>query len=81
LTTDNTTPNGAPIRFMIDGADCLALMATPAFAAHQRIVVLFDGRDEAALGFARAQWKALKDSNAQLSYFQQNDDGRWDKKA
>jgi len=30
---------------------------------------------------ARAKWKTLKDGGANLSYWQQNDQGRWEKKA
>lgn len=81
LSTQNDTPNGARIRFMIDGADVVGFMAQGHGAAYERIMVLFDGQDDAALAHARVQWKSLKESGAALSYYQQNDDGRWEKKA
>lgn len=45
------------------------------------ICLMFEGRDEAALTAARARWKALKDSGAELTYWQQTPQGGWDKKA
>ena len=45
-----------------------------------RCCVLFDGHDEAALNFARGQWKTLTDAGCQAQYWAQ-EDGRWTKKA
>jgi len=44
-------------------------------------VIMFDGNNEAELTDARVQWKALKDSGATLAYYQQTEEGRWEKKA
>jgi len=41
---------------------------------------LFDGRDEAAVKTAREKWKIYKDSGHDLTYWQQNEKGGWDKK-
>ncbi len=46
----------------------------------ERCAVLFDGNDEAALTAARAQWAGLKDAGHDLTYWQQSDEGRWEKK-
>jgi len=46
----------------------------------ERTCVLFDGADEAALQFARGQWKSLTDAGCSAQYWAQ-DDGRWIKKA
>ena len=80
LTDGTENPNGAQIRFLVEGAQIApALAATP--EPYERIVLMFDGNREAELLDARAQWKALKQTDATLSYFQQTEDGRWEKKA
>ncbi len=48
--------------------------------AFERCAVLFDGNDEAALAAARAQWSGLNDAGHDLTYWQQSDTGRWEKK-
>lgn len=75
LTTGGDTPNGAGVRFLIDGAP------PDAFTGFVRIVCLFDGNDPDAVAAARNQWKAAKAAGCGLTYWQQNDDGRWEKKA
>lgn len=75
LTADVANPNGAQVRFIVDGADCAE------FTGYTRIVVMFDGRDEEALGKARAQWKLARDQGCAVTYWQQSRDGRWEKKA
>ena len=42
---------------------------------------MFDGYDQAEVETARAHWKRLKGEGHQLTYWQQNSDGRWMKKA
>jgi DNA polymerase-3 subunit chi len=42
--------------------------------------VLFDGNDDAALAAAHAQWSSLKESGHDLTYWQQTDEGRWEKR-
>lgn len=80
LTDGTENPNGAQIRFFVEGAQIApALAATP--EPYERIVLMFDGNREAELLDARVQWKALKQTDATLSYFQQTEDGRWEKKA
>jgi DNA polymerase-3 subunit chi len=75
LTLGEETPNGATIRFLVDGADCADL------DAYQRVVYLFDGRDDDARAKAREQWKAAKAAGFAVTYWQQNERGRWEKKA
>lgn len=75
LTTEDDTPNGAGVRFLVDGA------TVSAFEGFVRIVFLFDGRDREALEHARAQWKAAKAAGCTVTYWQQNGDGRWERKA
>lgn len=75
LTTGDEAPNGAGVRFLVDGAEMAA------FDGYERIVCLFDGNDAEALARARAQWKAVKAAGLAATYWQQNDGGRWEKKA
>ncbi|ODA66469.1 DNA polymerase III subunit chi [Methyloligella halotolerans] len=75
LTLDDGNPNGAAIRFLVDGAP---LSET---AGYERIVILFDGRDEDAKARARQEWKAARDKDIPVSYWQQDETGRWQQKA
>jgi len=80
LTAGSENPNGAQIRFFVESAQIAPALSASA-EPYARIVIMFDGNDDAELTDARAQWKALKASGAALSYFQQTDEGRWEKKA
>ena len=76
LTTGDGNPNGAAVRFLIDGA------AVPTDAgAYQRIVLMFDGTDEDAVATARTQWAAAKGEGFEVTYWQTDPNGRWVKKA
>ena len=48
LTTEEANPNGATVRFLVDGAE------TPDLTAYARVVYLFEGRDSGAVAKARA---------------------------
>ncbi|HEY8381070.1 MAG TPA: DNA polymerase III subunit chi [Microvirga sp.] len=76
LTTGADNPNAASIRFLIEGADLPADIAT-----YQRMVILFDGTDPHALAIARDQWKAVKEAGHEATYWQQDERGRWQRKA
>jgi DNA polymerase-3 subunit chi len=80
ILTGPANPAAAQARFVVDGADPMPALEQ-AGAPYERVVVMFDGRDEDALAAARAQWKAVKDSGAALSYWRQTPEGRWEKKA
>ena len=75
LTALDANPNGAAVRFLVDGADSDDL------AGYARVVYLFDGRDEDARVKARQQWKRAKDQGFAVTFWQQNERGRWEKKA
>jgi DNA polymerase-3 subunit chi len=75
LTQAKDNPNGAAILFLIDGA------ALDDLADYERVCVVFDGRDEAALAHARTQWKSAKDKGASLAYWKQAASGQWEKQA
>lgn len=76
LTTDAGTPNGAVCLMSIDGAE----VAPDEVQALERVCVLFDGNDPAALDVARGQWKALTGAGCAAQYWSQ-ESGAWEKKA
>ncbi len=75
LTTGTDNPNGATVRFIVDGA------ALPEPAGYQRLVIMFDGRDESAVEGARRHWKELKAKGCAVTYWQQGERGGWERKA
>jgi DNA polymerase III subunit chi len=76
LTLSQANPNAAEVRFLVDGA---TVPDDP--AAYERLVVIFDGNDEEALAAARQEWKRLSTSGHSLTYWQQSETGRWERKA
>jgi DNA polymerase-3 subunit chi len=73
IATDAGNANAATVRFYVD-------RAVPQDAAgYQRIVFMFSGHDPDAVTEARAAWRALQDGNT-LTYWQQDENGRWVKK-
>ncbi|MDR0253183.1 MAG: DNA polymerase III subunit chi [Brucellaceae bacterium] len=75
LTTTTDNLNGATVRFVVEGAEIVDA------EKYDRLVVMFDGHDASQLTKAREQWKSLKAAGHQLTYWQQNADRRWEKKA
>ena len=75
LTTDGDNPNQAHVRFLADGAEVAD------YGAYQRVVRLFDGNDPDAVDRAREAWKAAKAAGHDATYWQQSENGRWEKKA
>lgn len=75
LTTQDENPNGASVCFLVEGAQ------TADLTAYQRVVEMFDGNDPAAVAQARAQWKRAKSAGCDVTYWQQAENGRWEKKA
>ena len=73
ITAGDGNANGAQVRFFVDRA------VPQTGAGYQRIVYLFSGHDPDAVGEAREAWKALRDGN-ELTYWQQDDNGRWTKR-
>lgn len=75
LTTTDANPNGATVRFVVEGAEISRA------GDYERLVVMFDGHDQEQLERARTQWKALKSESHQLTYWQQTPDRKWERKA
>jgi DNA polymerase-3 subunit chi len=72
ITVREDNPNGANVRFLVDGIDLPADAA-----AYERIVVLFDGGDADAVGQARERWSAAKAAGFAVTYWQPDERGRW----
>jgi len=75
LTTSDENPNGSNIRFLVDGAQ----FDNP--AGLDRLIILFDGNDDSALTAARERWKSVSSQGLTATYWQQDERGRWIKKA
>ncbi len=76
LTMGDDNPNGAAIRFLVDGA------AMPADStAYARIVLLFDGEDPDALEAARRRWTEAKSGGNEVTYWRSDETGRWRREA
>jgi DNA polymerase III subunit chi len=76
LTVNDTNPNAAAVRFVVEGADLPADAA-----AYQRVVMLFDGEDPDALETARARWSKAKEEGFEVTYWLTDKDGRWQRQA
>jgi len=76
LTTRDDNPNGAHVRFLIEGA------GVPAdTAAYARIVLLFDGDDADAVAAARERWTQARAQGLAATYWQADEQGRWQRQA
>jgi DNA polymerase III subunit chi len=75
LTTSEIRPNGAEALFLIDGAESGPL------DAYQRCVLLFDGRDEAAVVEARRRWSGFRKQGLSVAYWRQGPERGWEKQA
>lgn len=75
LTDGDETPNGATVRFYVGGA------VLGDVAGLERAIYMFDGRDDDAVQVARDQWKQVSNSGHDVTYWQQGEEGRWQKKA
>lgn len=75
LTAGEDVPNGAKVRFFVDGAPLNDVSGL------DRAVYMFDGRDETALAEARSQWKEARQRGLDVTYWQQDEWGRWQKKS
>lgn len=78
ITTEDDNANGANVLFLVGGAEPPA-WNTPNDLA--RIVLMFDGRDEAALTRARAAWKDAKAAGHDATYWKEMPSGKFEKQA
>jgi DNA polymerase III subunit chi len=71
LTRKVENPNAATMLVQLSGAEI-------GEADFDLVVLLFDGRDEAALAKARGEWRRLKDQGSAISYWRESDAGGWE---
>ncbi|HKL55059.1 MAG: DNA polymerase III subunit chi [Roseovarius sp.] len=76
LTTQSAMPNGAVCLMAVDGAG----VAPGEVEALERVCILFDGNDSAALDVARGQWRELTGAGCKAQYWSE-DSGRWEMRA
>ena len=75
MTDGDTNPNDAAVRFLVDGA------SLDMVGDYARVVHIFDGHDSDAVARAREAWAVAKEQGLAVSYWQQDEGGRWQKKA
>jgi DNA polymerase-3 subunit chi len=75
LAVAEGNPNGANVRFLIDNA------ALPAdTGSYDRVVLIFNGDDSDALAAARGAWTDCKAKGFDVTYWQADERGRWQRR-
>lgn len=75
LSASTENAKGFDAVFLLDGASVTDMGGV------SRAMVIINGRSQEDISRERARWKALKESGVSLAYYQQDDRGRWEKKA
>jgi len=75
LTGAAKTAEGYQAVFLLGGEDIENMDGV------ERCMVMINGRSQDDVQRERKRWKALKETDATLSYYQQNERGTWEKKA
>lgn len=76
VAVDDSNPNGSHIRFLVDRAALPADMET-----YQRVVLMIDGEDDDAVAAARNAWTACKARGFEVTYWQPDEQGRWQRRS
>lgn len=71
LTAEDENPNGAAVLVVTDG------IAVESPAGLEKVLDFFDGGDEAAVLAARGRWQTYRAQGHALTYWQQDEAGRW----
>ena len=71
LSTDAKNPNAAVYRFYVDGALPLEIDGL------DRALIMIDSNSEEALASARSEWKKRKAEGHAVSYWKQDEGGKW----
>ena len=75
LIAEAGNPNRANVRFLVDNA------ALPADCdAYERLVLVFNGDDSEALAAARGAWTDCKARGFEVTYWQADERGRWQRR-
>jgi DNA polymerase-3 subunit chi len=76
ITVEDENPNNANVLFCVGGA---APASWDAVADLTRVVLMFDGRDDAMLTRARAAWKDAKAAGHDVTYWKESPSGKFEK--
>jgi len=74
VTMSSRNSNKAEVRFLVDG------VPPDEDVDFKRIVVIFDGNDDTAVGQARKWWQDYRNAGHTTTYWQQNTAGGWQQK-
>ena len=75
LAVGDGNPNAANVRFLVDNA------VLPADAdSYERMVLVFNGDDPDALAAARSAWTDCKTRGFDVTYWQADEHGRWQRR-
>jgi len=75
LAVEEGNPNGAKVRFLIDNAKLPADAQT-----YDRMVLIFNGDDGESLAAARSAWTDCKARGFEVTYWQTDERGRWQRR-
>ena len=75
LAEEEGNPNGANVRFLIDNATLPADSEN-----YERMVMVFNGDDADSLAAARSAWTACKSRGFEVTYWQADERGRWQRR-
>lgn len=75
LTTDEVNPSSADILVVVDGA------VPRSIETYSRCLDLFNGLSDDAVAAARQRWKIYREKGYAVTYWRQDETGRWEKKA
>jgi DNA polymerase-3 subunit chi len=75
LLVEESNPNRANVRFLVDNAPLPADSGI-----YDRVVLLFNGEDADALAAARNAWNDCKTRGFDVTYWQADERGRWQKR-
>ena len=74
LTMAEENPNSADVLILVDAV-------SPAFGNQfARVIDMFDGHDDEAVRAARDRWQAGREAGFTLAYWQQRDEGGWERR-
>ncbi|MGJ5137048.1 DNA polymerase III subunit chi [Bradyrhizobium oligotrophicum] len=75
LAVEESNPNRANVRFLVDNAPL------PADShSYERMVLVFNGDDADALAAARSAWTDCKSRGFEVTYWQADERGRWQRR-
>ena len=75
LAVEESNPNQANVRFLVDNAPLPSDAHT-----YERMVLVFNGDDDEALAAARAAWTDCKTRGFEVTYWQADERGRWQRR-